>query len=269
MKATKQLKSAVKKAPARVKTPVFSEEIRKGDVIAVGDIHGSWDLFCQFLAWVKDSEASVILLGDLIDRGDDDLAVLNATKNMLQDPESWGLQSFNALRGNHEQMFMDAAQGTKSLVRLWVGNGGKLKNMDKMVEDHLDWISNLPIYMIVGDTLFIHGGTFPGENPADTVRNGKAEELLWMRRPFLDNGPKLTRWTNTIKRVIHGHTITLYDQDQYGEGIAPVIKADRVNIDTGAFLPEGCLTAYNVTQDTFNQFYRYPLGEESLAYGVA
>lgn len=267
MKATKQRKSAVKKAPARVKTPVFSDEIRKGDVIAVGDIHGSWDLFCQFLAWVKDSEASVILLGDLIDRGDDDLSVLNATKGLLQDHESWGLQSFNALRGNHEQMFMDAAQGTKSQVRLWVGNGGKLKNLDKMVEGHLDWISNLPIFMIVGDTLFIHGGTFPGENPVDTMRNGKAEELLWMRKPFLTNGPKLSEWSNTIKKVVHGHTITLFEDGQ--TELSPIIKEDRVNIDTAAYNKDGYLTAYNVTQNTFNQFQRYPFDAEDSDYVIA
>lgn len=260
MKSTKQRKSAAKKAPVRVKTPVFSEEIRKGDVIAVGDIHGSWDLFCQFLAWVKDSEASVILLGDLIDRGDDDLAVLNAVKGMLEDPESWGLQSFNALRGNHEQMIMDAANYGRASFRLWVSNGGKKENLDLMVEEHLDWISNLPIFMSVGETLFIHGGTFPGENPVDTMRNGKAEELLWMRKPFLTQGPKLESWTKTIRKVVHGHTITLFEEGQ--TELAPVIREDRVNIDTAAYNKDGYLTAYNVTQNTFNQFQRYPFDEE-------
>lgn len=256
MKATKKRKSAVKKAPIRVKAPVFSEEIRKGDVIAVGDIHGSWDLFCQFLAWVKDSGASVILLGDLIDRGDDDLAVLNAVKGMLEDPESWGLQSFNALRGNHEQMFMDAVHNGRSSLRLWVSNGGDKSNLDRMESEHLEWISNLPIFMTVGETLFIHGGVFPGENPEDSIRNGRAEDLLWMRKPFLTNGPKLNSWTDKIKKVVHGHTITLHEDNQYE--LAPVIKEDRVNIDTAAYNKDGYLTAYNVTQNTFNQFQRYP-----------
>lgn len=245
----------------------FSETIRPGDVIALGDIHGSWDLYSQFLAWIKDSGASIILLGDMIDRGKWDLEVLNATKGMIQDPEAWGLQSFNALRGNHEQMFIDAAKGKRYDISLWVSNGGKVKLLPKMVEDHLDWVKELPIFMTIGDTLFIHAGVLPGQNPADTVSQGEATTLVWIRNPFLSKGPQLSKWSNTIRRVVHGHTITCYDGDR--EGFSPIVKKDRVNIDTGAYLSEGFLTAYNVTQNTFNQFGRFTSDEEDSDYATA
>lgn len=44
--------------------------IEPGDIIAVGDIHARYDLFEEFLNHVRGSQATVILLGDIIDRGD-------------------------------------------------------------------------------------------------------------------------------------------------------------------------------------------------------
>lgn len=233
----------------------ISETITPGDVIALGDVHASWDLYSQFLAWIKDSQATVILLGDMIDRGGDDLPVLNATAKLLDDPESWGLQSFYALMGNHEQLFLNAVDNHGDLY-LWIQNGANVKDAPEM-QEHRDWISQLPIYMTIGDTLFIHGGLVPGQDPAETIRKKKgAESLVWMRNPFLSNGPKFEKWNNNLKKVVHGHTITMYESQRKSDKPVPVIKKDRVNIDTGAFLSKGRLTAYNVTQDTFYQFSR-------------
>ena len=44
-------------------------DISPGDVIAVGDVHGRYDLLDSLLAKLRGSEATVILLGDMIDRG--------------------------------------------------------------------------------------------------------------------------------------------------------------------------------------------------------
>ena len=153
-------------------------------------------------------------------------------------------------------MFIDAASGQKSLMKLWRSNGGDLERLPEMADEHLEWVEALPIYMVVGDTLFAHAGVMPGEDPAKSLARGMMEELVWIRNPFLAKGPQFSKWTQTIKRIVHGHTITLYERDQ--EELMPIVKKDRVNIDTGAFLPEGYLTAFNVTQNTFNQFSRFP-----------
>lgn len=236
---------------------IFDENISPGDLIAVGDIHASWDLYSQLLAWVKDSQARVILLGDIIDRGGDDLIVLDNTKRILEDPQSWGLAEFQVLRGNHEQLFLDFVKGTTRDMVLWVENGANISLSDEMVKNHYSWIAKTPFYKIIEDTLFVHAGVVPGVNPECTIQKGRSEELLWIRKPFLTKGPMFGNWGSPLKRVVHGHSITFICDggDEYNP--LPVVKGDRVNIDTGAFLSDGRLTAYNVTKNAFYQFSRY------------
>jgi len=223
---------------------LFSPDIDPGDCVAVGDIHGRSDLLDLFLDYVRGSGARVIFLGDLIDRGPDDLGVLDRVKRLLDDPESHGLESVTALRGNHEQMFINAMEGPFQDAMLWVQNGGNTEMMHAMAAEHLEWLKTTPHYVTVGDTLFVHGGVLPGQDPAVTLAEGKGDTLLWMRDPFLRYGGDLHLWSDTLKRVVHGHT----PQDVF-----PVVVHDRVGIDTGAVYT-GVLTAYNATQDTFHQF---------------
>ena len=223
----------------------YSPLKQAGDVVAVGDIHGRYDLLSLFLDDVKDTGISVILLGDLIDRGPDDLGVLHRVSALLQDPESWGLNSFNVLRGNHEAMFLDACDGHG--LGLWADNGGRWKDLDRM-SLHRDWVEALPIYMVVGDTMFIHAGVFPGMDPAETIEAGRTESLVWVREPFMTVGPQLEKWTDKIKRVVHGHT-PFFEDAQLGM-VNVSRKWDRIGIDTGAYFT-GILTSYNATKNTF------------------
>jgi serine/threonine protein phosphatase 1 len=225
----------------------YDNTINPGDVIAVGDIHGRLDLLDVFLEKVRDTRATVILLGDLIDRGPDDLGVLERVEKLLEDPESWGLEAVYALRGNHEQMFLDACEGYG--VSIWVNNGGKYQELDQL-SLHSNWVRGLPIYMVVGDTMFIHSGTFPGMNPAESIEAGRVESLVWIREPFMTIGPQLEKWTDKIKRVVHGHT-PFFEDEQLGQ-VNVSQKGDRIGIDSGAYFT-GTLTSYNATRNTFCQ----------------
>lgn len=221
----------------------FSNTINPGDLIAIGDIHARYDLFSEMVEWLTGSGARVIILGDLIDRGGSDMQVLNLASDLLHDPESFGLESFSIIRGNHEQMFVDAAHDHYGdMVALWVLNGGNIHQFSEMADTHLHWIEKLPFFIRVADTIFVHAGLKPGENPEETVKTNP-DHLIWIREPFLSQGPKLRKWTNSVNMVVHGHT-PLKDK--------PIVKKDRVNIDTGAFF-SGFLTAFNVTQNTFHQ----------------
>jgi serine/threonine protein phosphatase 1 len=142
-------------------------------------------------------------------------------------------------------MFINAMEGPFQDAMLWIQNGGNTEAMHTMAAEHLEWLKTTPHYVTVGDTLFVHGGVFPGQDPAVTLANGKGDTLLWMRDPFLSYGGDLHLWSDTLKRVVHGHT----PQD-----VLPVMVHDRVGIDTGAVYT-GVLTAYNATQDTFHQFF--------------
>jgi serine/threonine protein phosphatase 1 len=226
-------------------TPIYDSTINSGYVLAVGDIHGRLDLLNAFLDYVKDTQTTVILLGDILDRGPDDLGVLERVEKLLEEPEAWGLAAAYALRGNHEQMYLDACEGFD--VDVWSNNGGRYQELDQLLL-HSNWIRNLPIYMVVGETLFTHAGTFPGVNPAESVEAGRIESLVWMREPFMTIGPQLEKWTNKLKRVVHGHT-PFFEDEQLGQ-VNVNQKGDRIGIDSGGYFT-GILTSYNATRNTF------------------
>jgi serine/threonine protein phosphatase 1 len=232
-------------------TPKYDTDISPGDCLAVGDIHGRSDLLNVFLDYVKDTQTTVILLGDLCDRGPDDAGVLDRVKQLLDDPESWGLRAFYCLRGNHEQMLLDANEGRLNDIMLWMQNGGNACNQLERIMPHAEWIAELPLYMIVGDTLFCHAGIHPGEDPAPyTYTRTLREQLLWMRRPFLDKGPMFSLWNPRLRRCVHGHTPYLDDARIGTVNVSDT--GDRINIDTAAVY-SGILTSYNCSKNTFQK----------------
>ena len=234
------------------KTITYDDTINPGDVIAVGDLHSRFDLLEKFLVTVKDSGATVIFLGDLIDRAiepGDDLRVLQTVSTLTQDPESWGLQAVYSLRGNHEQLFLNAVKvgGWRgSNLSLWLQNGGNSDSMSSMRE-YVSWLLELPLYMTVGDTMFVHAGVFPGENPARTITRGRTEELIWMRQPFLSEGPEFEKWTDKLNTIVFGHS-PLKAPNPYE------IPGGGICIDSGAYFT-GILTSFNATQKTLRQYH--------------
>jgi serine/threonine protein phosphatase 1 len=217
-------------------------DVNPGDVIAVGDVHARYDLLDVFLGKLRGSEATVILLGDMIDRGGQDIQVLKRVKKLLDDPESEGLSNFFALMGNHEAMFVDAITGSGAEYLLWLQNGANFEQYGEM-QEHLEWIADLPVFMTIGETMFIHAGFWPGKDPVDTINAGKTDSILWMRDPFLTQGPMFEKWNPDLKQVVFGHT---------PQGPDPYRIPNGICIDTGAFFTN-VLTGYNVTQDAFYQ----------------
>lgn len=228
-------------------TFTFCDVINPGDVIAVGDIHATAEPYLMFLDWVRDSGAHVILLGDLIDRGGDDLVVLELTRSLLEDPTRNGLETFTVIRGNHEQMFLNALDEPNAWAD-WVHNGGNYQELEKL-QKHAGWLRELPYYVVVGDTLFTHAGCPPGKDPQTMMgTHYLREQFVWMRKPFLEQGPQFEKWNPNLKKVVFGHT---------PQSALPYRIPDGICIDTAAFMT-GILTAYNATQDTFFQIETDP-----------
>jgi len=223
--------------------------VEPGDVIAVGDIHARFDLLEEFLNHVRGSQATVILLGDTIDRGGQDIQVLDKVRSLLQDPESEGLSNFFCLLGNHEAMFVDACVENSRDLLLWLQNGGNFEQFAEM-QEHLDWISELPVYMTVGDTMFIHAGIIPSRDPLEMVEKGHVDKLIWMREPFLTYGPQFEKWNPKLKRIVFGHTPKF---DGPEEGKPYEIPGGGICIDSGAYWTN-VLTSYNATRNTLNQY---------------
>ena len=221
----------------------YNDIVEPGDIIAIGDIHARFDLFEKFIEHVRGTEAIVILLGDIIDRGGDDVRVLNKVRELLKEPEKEGLSNLFCLMGNHEAMFVDAFTGSGENFVLWLQNGGNFERYDEM-QEHLDWLTELPVYMTIGETMFIHAGCYPGKDPFDTINAGKTDNILWMREPFLTMGPQFEKWNPELKQVVFGHT---------PRSALPYRIPQGICIDTGAYHTE-VLTSYNVTRNTFTQY---------------
>jgi serine/threonine protein phosphatase 1 len=229
----------------------MTEKINPGDVIAVGDIHGRADLLHALLDYVEGSDSILIFLGDLIDRGPRSVECLATVKHLCENPGARGLSAAHCLLGNHEASLLRALKcGPGSYAEIdWVSVGGNTMDLPLMAR-YESWLRTLPFVIMDEDTIFAHAGLVPGQDPNDTIRDGRYESLYWIREPFLTIGPKLKAWTSEYNRVIHGHTPVW---DNFG-GIQtwPDVSAsfDRIGIDTGAYWT-GVLTAFNSTQNTY------------------
>jgi len=190
-------------------------------VVAVGDVHGCASLLLQELEKHGGSGAELILLGDLIDRSpepDGDRRVLELVWLLQANPSLWGLAGVTVLRGNHEQMLIKALAEDEpaGATDLWAWNGGDTALLP-FYRQHRAWFEALPRTAIRGNYLFVHAGVRPGV----PLEQQTDDDLIWIRKPFL-NRPHGLPYT-----VVHGHSIT---RDHRIDR-----RADRINLDTGAF----------------------------------
>ena len=206
-------------------------------VYAVGDVHGRLDLFEAMIAAIEADDAgcrpartTVILLGDLIDRGPDSAGVIAAARRWSR------RRAVRILLGNHEEMLLRALDSDE-VMRHFLRFGGRETVLSYLAEpdhyhraelaearalmegsipeDDLDFIRSFEDSIAVGDYLFVHAGIDP-ETPLDAQRTG---DLRWIREPFLSHPASFGAV------VVHGHTIT----DK------PQIRHNRIGLDTGAY----------------------------------
>ncbi|WP_114993695.1 metallophosphoesterase family protein [Synechococcus sp. UW179A] len=201
-------------------------------VVAVGDVHGCATRLMLALLPHFHTGAELMFLGDLFDRSPEpegDARVIELVRSLQAEPAAYGLSAVTVLRGNHEQMLLDALdeQLPGEALKLWVRNGGN-QNFLATARDHRDWLEALPFTAIRGSYLFVHAGVRPGV-PLDQQLE---KDLLWIRSPFLEceHGLPYT--------VVHGHT--------FCSDFAVTRLPHRIGIDTGAFL-SGRLTALPLT----------------------
>ncbi len=211
---------------------------------AVGDVHGRLDLFEELIAAIEsdDREApaadtTVVLLGDLVDRGPDSAGVVARAR-------AWQAERrVRLLAGNHEEMFLYAL-GDVAVLRHFLRHGGRQTALSYGIpreaydsatmeelqaklavavpREDLTFLSSAKNYLVAGDYLFVHAGIAPDV----PLEEQEEHHLRWIREPFLDHEAPHERF------VVHGHTIT--------DGIDE--RANRIGIDTGAY-KSGCLTA--------------------------
>jgi serine/threonine protein phosphatase 1 len=213
-------------------------------VYAIGDIHGRLDLFEQLIAAIdaddaarKPAKTTVVLLGDLVDRGPESAGVIDAAMDWSR------RRTVRLLFGNHEEMFLDSMERTE-VLRHFLRYGGRetvlsypidrtgyreltLEQLQERMRSavpqaHIDYLRAAEDAVRIGDYLFVHAGIRPGI----PLEEQKPADMRWIRDSFIDD----TRDHGCV--VVHGHTIS--------EAVEEM--PNRIGIDTGAF-QSGRLTA--------------------------
>ena len=213
-------------------------------VYAVGDVHGRLDLFAALVEAIEANDAArgaadttIVLLGDLVDRGPDSAGVI-AMARQLQ-----ARRKVRIIAGNHEEMFLQSLDDA-DVLKHFLRYGGRETVLsyavdpvryrdatleqaqqmfrDAVPEDDLAFIAGFEDHVLIGDYLFVHAGIRPGA----PIESQRSSDLRWIREPFLSHAG------DHGLIVVHGHTIT-DDVD---------IRPNRIGIDTGAY-QSGRLTA--------------------------
>lgn len=173
-------------------------------VFVVGDIHGCLNLLNLALQaqGFSANQDLLVSVGDLIDRGEDSVACLS----LIEQP--W----FAAVRGNHEQMAIDALHGRS--VDRWLRNGGdwffKLPVEEEAIARRLIMLADqLPhiIELVTPDgelTVIAHAdyplNNYHSQQPVD------AYAVIWNRDRITESAKGRLTAINGAKRFYFGHT---------------------------------------------------------------
>jgi len=211
-------------------------------IVAIGDIHGC--LKSIEALWVKlepYKDYLHVFVGDYIDRGPSSKQVVDFLLSVQRERECV------FIRGNHEQMLLDAVDYNE--VKLWLVNGGRstLESYNsseekiKMSDEHLYFYRNTRLYYNSKDYFFTHAGAPPDRTIEESMADPEISDYyLWGRDHI---GLFSTLWEKT---VVFGHT----------PRSTPIRKDNMIGIDTGCVYNElgyGKLTAVLLPEEEFIQ----------------
>ena len=217
---------------------VWDKEI-KGNLYAVGDIHGCYNLLMTRLNNIGfDFENDLLVaVGDLVDRG---------TQN-IQCVELLGKPWFTSVRGNHEDLCIGGLHN-ESYKRCHIANGGEwFYQLDGQAMYNIAKVfAELPVVLEVDHKGrkfgFVHGHI--EQNDWSEFKESFKEEPTSFRDPSkiamwgrerLDSDKKQYTHVTGVDAVIMGHTVTQ----------KPCKRDNCYYIDTGA-VHWGTLTILNL-----------------------
>lgn len=221
----------------------------------ISDIHGCYQEFNQLLSKVKyDPKVDqLILVGDYCDRGPDSKDVIEQVMLLVE------TQGVIAIRGNHDQMLVDALlhgqdsrflrNGGFSTLESYCGwdfFGGNF-SLDRYREakeymlqhyaDHFDFLKQLPFYYEDDKHIYVHAGIDPA---CEDWKQTLPMDFLWIREPFIEHP------TNLDKTVVFGHTPTI---DFHGTADIWFAE-DKIGLDGGCCFGYQ-LNCLEITKDAY------------------
>lgn len=231
----------------------------------IGDIHGRLDLFEELIGAIEQDDldrstavTTVILLGDLVDRGPHSAGVIERARRWQAHRE------VRILAGNHEEMFLDSFADL-NMLRHFLKHGGRetvlsygidqklfnsaaIEEVQAMMHHYIPeterrFIKSFEEYVELGDYVFVHAGIVPEVALKDQNR----QDLLWIRDPFLSYTERHSHM------IVHGHTIVQNVEE----------RSNRIGIDTGAYR-YGRLTAL-VLEGDVRRYIQAVAGDDGIA----
>jgi serine/threonine protein phosphatase 1 len=187
---------------------------------AIGDIHGCVKTL-QALMEQLPEDRTFVFLGDYIDRGPDSKGVVQFLIDFSR------THHCVFLRGNHEQMMLEANRGG-SEFRIWMANGGRstLKSYGQAQMNfelpgaHFHFFRNTQLFYETPEYVFVHGGLQPDRSIHEQLHENDEDALfdvLWERAHLNANT------SNWEKTVVYGHS-PMHDVR---------IEPRQIGIDTG------------------------------------
>lgn len=208
----------------------------------IGDIHGAFKplLQCIERSGINKEEDQLIFVGDMVDGWHQ---APECVEELLQ------FKHLIAIRGNHDQWFMDWANyPDKELNFMWFRQGGKAtldryKGKGTLITKHMkEYFSKTKVYHVDKERnfAFMHGGynwhTPLSSNSNDNImwdRHMVSTAQTWKYEKFDAQG-KPFRFKE-FDTIFVGHTTTQYSLDpRYKPSVLPAFLANLVNMDTGA-----------------------------------
>ena len=208
----------------------------------VGDIHGCARTFKKMVEETIQLTREDVLycVGDYIDRGPRSKEVVDYILALREKNHQ-----VYTLRGNHEQMLLDARLGGSAHM-LWMMNGGEstlrsfgVSSPDEIDEKYQAFFAGTEFYKTGKNFITVHAGlNFDAEDPFNDL-----ESILWIR------GYEVDRDFLNGRLLIHGHTPISKEQI-----LSQPFEGD-INIDGGCFYKSrkdlGNLIALDLDQKKF------------------
>lgn len=201
-------------------------------IYAIGDVHGMYDMMMVMLGKIEEhadgKPYAVVFLGDLVDRGPKSRQVVAKVKELVACPTE--SRVVFCIAGNHEQLMVLALDEHKQAQSVWLGNGGHQTLVsyadvpEFILQDHLEFLRNLPVTFETPGQIFVHGGL----DPIRDMHDQSVDTMLWIRG-----------WWDAErdfgKHVVYGHSV------QYGH---PIRRKFSTGLDTGACHGGGLTAAW-------------------------